>query len=461
MIALPPRALAAPRMKHRLLLTLALGEAPGHVPSQRACRRGEAEPARKIDGGALDRLLRHYGGELRCMRLHAPAREENRYDDSEHISGVARVLRVEVADDDRMEILVDALRQSPKVERASADYLAAAPFEAATLAGDAELDQAWSARDLIRIPEALGYEPGDPVVLLGLADTGVAASNREILMRIRPGFDSVDLRAEDVSGYALVGDESEPDDDAADEVGHGTGCAGILVARGEQLPPGAAGECSVVPGRVLGAAVGANGKRVGIGAIANIDQGMKRLVDLGAKIINMSFGTPESALAADDPRPHEEIVKYALARGCILVAASGNSALNEHFYPAAHPGVIAVGAVDSAKRPASFTTRGGHVALCAPGAGIWTCGLEGYAKASGTSFAAPFVAGVAALLVARANRRAFPLDGPMARRILIESAQAFGNGDREGCGAGIVDALAALRRLDQIIDDADAGLGPS
>jgi subtilisin family serine protease len=180
---------------------------------------------------------------------------------------------------------------------------------------------------------------------------------------------------------------------------------------------------------------------------------MKRLIDLGVQVINMSFGTPQSALLPDDPRPHEEVVRYALARGVLLVAASGNSGERECYYPAAHEGVIAVGAIDDDGRPASFSTRGDHVALCAPGRDIWTCGLAGYACVTGTSFAAPFVSAACALLVAQAEARAWPLDPQSAREILVASARPFAQ-VHEGCGAGVLDAAAALQLLDRRIDEA-------
>jgi subtilisin family serine protease len=270
---------------------------------------------------------------------------------------------------------------------------------------------------------------------------------------MRRGFDTVDLRDEDAGGFTLVGDNHREDQDPYDEVGHGTACAGILVADGLRVPPGGAGCCAVVPARVLGAAVGPGNKRIGIGSIANIDHGMKRLIDLGVKVINMSFGTPDSALGTDDPRPHTEVVRYALERGCILVAASGNSGKTERYYPAAHAGVVAVGAVNPMGHPTTFSTRGEHVALCAPGQGIWTCGLSGDdARVSGTSFAAPFVAAAAALLAARAQRRAYPLAPADARDILMSSAKPFPDVDHAGCGTGVLDSLAALRRLDDFID---------
>src|SRR4029453_18571906 len=155
----------------------------------------------------------------------------------------------------------------------------------------------------------------------------------------RAGFDTVDLDAAALGDLTLVGDNRMHDEDPQDEVGHGSACAGILRASGSGMPAGVAGLCGLTPVRVLGAALSGS-KRVGVGALANIDAGMKRLIDLGVQVINMSFGHPESSMGGTDPRPHDEVVRYALARGVLLVAASGNSGCEERYYPAAHDGVI-------------------------------------------------------------------------------------------------------------------------
>jgi len=458
----------------RLLLTLRLGEMPEHVPGLRAVHGYGTPMAERVDGGVIDRLLRHHGGAIRVARLHS-ARvrrvERNvtgarRFDDTEQLSGVARVLRVQVRDAEGVPALLQALAELPMVERVAADYLCHAPFDAARVAADPKLtsDPAW-ARNAIRLQQALAMEGGDPAVVVGLADTGVALHHAELDARVRAGFDSVDLDPATVGDLTLVGDYRDRGERPDDDVGHGSGCAGILVARGRDMPPGGAGLCGLTPVRVLGAAVGADHKRFGVGALDNIDAGMKRLIDLGVKVINMSFGTPDSALTGDAPRPHEEVIRYALARGVILVAASGNSGLTERFYPAAHEGVIAVGAVDAAMRPASFSTRGTHVAVCAPGRDIVTCGLDGYQRATGTSFAAPFVAAVCALLASRAQRRAWPLTSEEARAVLVASARPFAQAGVTDCGAGVIDAMAALHALDAHVDaqmrDADGGASPT
>lgn len=460
--ALTSQALGAASVPGRLLLTLKLGEVPEHLPGLRAVAGYGTPMAEYIDGGMIDRLLRHHGHAFRAVRLHSartrrverPVPGARRFDDIEQISGVARVLRIEVSDHTRVPALMEALSELPMVERVSIDHLCQAPFDSAqavTSDAPAATDPRWS-RELIRLPQALAYEPGDPAVVIGLADTGVATTHAELQQRLRAGFGSVNLDPTLVGGLTLIGDFRRFDERPQDEVGHGTGCAGILVARGRNMPIGGAGACGLTPVRVLGAALGPGEKRIGVGALDNIDAGMKRLIDLGVKVINMSFGTPESVLSADAPRPHEEVVRYALARGVILIAASGNSGLTEKFYPAAHAGVIAIGAVDSGLRPAAFSTRGSHVALCAPGRDIFTCNLQGYQTATGTSFAAPFAAGICGLLAARAQRRAWPLSGEEARRILTDSARSFASAGVEGCGHGVLDAIAALRRLDAYID---------
>jgi subtilisin family serine protease len=200
---------------------------------------------------------------------------------------------------------------------------------------------------------------------------------------------------------------------------------------------------------------------MGIGSLTDIDCGVKRAVDLGAKVLNRSFGVPEGSLGEDDPVPHVDVIQYALARGCVLVAASGNSGETERFIPAAAPGVIAVGAVDDDAAPTAFTTRGDHVAVAAPGLRVVTATREGQARVTGTSFAAPFVTAAAALVVSRALRRAVPLTSPDVRRLLQASASPFaGSGSTDGCGAGVLDILATLQALDRSLDEAEGRAPP-
>jgi hypothetical protein len=444
----------------RVVLKLTLGEAPEAIPSSLDVRMGASEAALTVDGGVVDRILKRFSDRVRVVRVHSAAASRGRpgvghrrFDDVEHAIGLSRTFRVDADHDCCIADLVDALRQLDHVEHASPYYLCALPF---AHLGHAVLDpeKAWHSREQIRAREAMAHEQGDPALIIALVDTGVEGDHPELTNRLRPGFDTVELGPRDLSGgLQLLGDLSGPDPNPDDENGHGTSCAGIIGASGQRIPPGLAGQCSVMPMRVLGSArLTGKAEPIGIGAIPDIDAGVKRAIDLDAKVLNMSFGTLESALGEHDPPPHADVVRYGLARECIMIAASGNSGRAERCLPAALEGVIAVGSVNAEGKPSTFTTRGDHVALCAPGERVVTTGLHGYQMVTGTSFAAPFVTATVALLVSRARRRSYPLDHRAIKRIVCESARPWPPGQERGYGTGVLDTAQALRTLDQEIN---------
>jgi subtilisin family serine protease len=446
-----------------LLLKMHLGEAPEHIPTQLDVRLGAASAATKMDGGPIDRLLRHHGGSARITRAFPAARSLARhgsrhldYDEKEHQYGMSRTFRIEVERDTPVEKLVGVLRQLPEVESASPHHCCRTPFaSAAVQPAPIDLAEAWAPRDMVQAREALAYETGDASVIVAIVDTGVALDHRETNGRFRGGYDTVQLAETDFAqGVTLLGQTGRIDTRPLDNyVGHGMACSGIMGARGERIPPGIGGNCWLLPVRVLGAArLTGKSEPVGLGAIADIDLGVKIAVDLGARILNMSFGTPESAIEPGMPKPHADVIRYAAARGCVLVAASGNSGKEEQFWPAAFDEVIAVGSADRDGQPSHFTSSGKHVGLCAPGERIATCALEDkYQLATGTSFAAPFVAAAAALLLSRAGRRSFRLDGSLAKEILMASATRWMREVR-GYGSGILNVYQALQELDRRID---------
>jgi subtilisin family serine protease len=446
-----------------LLLKMRLGEAPENIPTQMDVRLGAATAASKMDGGPIDRLLRHHGGSARIMRIFPAARSLERhgkthlnFDDKEQQFGMSRTFRVEVDRDTPVETLAAVLRELPEVESASPHHCCRTPFGTAAVQPAAmDLAAAWAPRDMVQAREALAYETGDPSVIVAIVDTGVALDHRETNGRFRGGYDTVQLSATDFAqGVSLLGETGRIDTRPVDNyVGHGMACSGIMGARGEQIPPGIGGNCWLVPIRVLGAArLTGKPQPVGLGALADIDLGVKICVDLGARILNMSFGTPDSAVESGMPKPHADVIQYAASRGCVLVAASGNSGKEEKFWPAAFDEVIAVGSVDADGQPSHFTTCGQHVALCAPGERVATCALKNcYQYATGTSFAAPFVAAAAALLMSRAGRRSYRFDGSIAKEILIASATRWMR-DVRGYGAGILNVYEALQELDRRID---------
>jgi subtilisin family serine protease len=424
---------------------LRTGEALTNVPAHADCLTGAGRAASQLDRGPLDRALRHRGDGFRAeavfharRSLNVAGEQHRGYDDVEEELGLSRTYRVRLADPASTPWVLDRLRALPAVESAAVQTLAAAPFETAVaMAPEAPVD---APQAMVRAAEALALEPGDERVTVACVDSGIALGHAELQRKLLAGFDAVDIGIGAVSSeLRLVGDSRGPDFAPLDDVGHGTHVAGVIGAQGWRMPKGLAGLSLILPLRVLAAARPANASRpVGVGALPDIDCGMKVAVDLGAHVINMSFGTRAGQVAEGAPPPHKAVVAYATRYGCVLVAASGNSGQRERFYPAALPEVIAVGSVDLERRPSRFSTSGDHVAIMAPGERIYSSDRRGYRAASGTSFAAPFVAATAALLMARRRRQGRPRPTPgEVRRALVGSARN-----------GVLDAAAALHHID-------------
>lgn len=439
-----------------VLVKLGLGEAPQGISTALDVRQGYAAGAHRTGLSAVDRVLRRSADDVLITRVHSAARSLGRpgmghlgFDETEHALGLSRIFRVDTDRYTDVERLVDDLRSIHEVEAVGLNTLSATPFELAS-AVDVDVE----ARELVNAPAASAYEPGDRSVTVAVLDTGISTMLGDS-GNVRRGFDSVQLAAGQLGpGMRLLGDNFGVDADPLDEVGHGTACASIIAGLDDELPPGIASGCSLLPVRVLGSVqIGRASARVGIGTIHDIDVGFKRAVDLGAKVLNLSFGTTIDDLGPLDPIPHEDVVHYALARGCVLVAASGNSGTRQRYSPAALDGVIAVGAIGLDGLPAAFSTSGDHVALCAPGERVLAAGLDRPALVTGTSFAAPFVTAAAALLVSRAARRAEPLDARHVRDVFVRSARPWdAAGQGHGHGAGGLDVLGALELLDSDLD---------
>lgn len=443
-----------------------------HVPHRADVTAGAATAATRLDDHAIDRVLARSSPGVRVTRVYHAAQsvsaigQRHRGFGSDEIElGLSRTFQIEIAPDAAIVRVVDRLRDLDAVEMATPVYVEQCPFAAEPPASPRHHrgDPRWGHR-MIRSAEALDREPGDPAVIVAIVDSGVAAAIPELRGRCRTGMDLVDLRAADLSrDLHLLGDIAGREHDTSDDMGHGTACASVIAARGLAMPAGVAGYAPVLPLRVLAAAmVAGRDAPTAIGSLPDIDSGVKFAVDLGARVLNLSFGTPHSALADGDPVPHAEIAQYAMRRGCVLVAASGNSGDAMTYYPAALPGVISVGAVDASGAPAGFSTRGGHVALSAPGVDVGCAGLSGeIVRCSGTSFAAPFVAGAAALMLAAAYRRGVPLSPYTVRDLLVRSARPFAGHTRPtGCGAGILDVDAALTAVDRWSTVFDDEVGP-
>ncbi|GAA3151211.1 S8 family peptidase [Nonomuraea roseoviolacea] len=195
-------------------------------------------------------------------------------------------------------------------------------------------------------------------------------------------------------------------------------------------------------------------------------RGIRYAADHGADVISMSLGGGSGAWNGSPAE--KEAVRYALSRGAVLVASSGNDGetTNRKNYPAAYPGVIAVGAVDRRLKVAAFSNRQDYLSVVAPGTGILTAdGDRSYVVGDGTSAAAAMVAGIAALV-----RSAYPGLPPRQVRAAIERGTASppswrpwsasgADGRDRSYGHGVADALFALREAGRLTG-ARAGTAP-
>jgi subtilisin family serine protease len=441
------------------MLVMAPGEARPHVPSHLDHLLGAALPATRLRDHRLDQLLGGGDDFLVTGVYHARQSlgrvgdQNHGFDDLEEHLGLSRTYSIQLADHTRTHDVVRQLRELPNVQSASVQTLATAPFSGAVATAEEALPEgldAWTAHDRIHAREAHQIEPGDEDIWVGLVDTGISLPHPEFRRKLLAGYDTVHLgMGSDYGPVRLVGSSHGDDFAPRDQVGHGSHVGGIVGAHGWRLPPGVAGRSLLLPIRVLAAARDSStGKLVGVGALPDINAGLKVAVDMGANVLNLSFGTPASAVP-DGPLPHNEVIAYAAHYGCTLVAAMGNSGKREEYYPARFPEVIAVGSVNAQDRRSAFSTTGDHIALCAPGEAIVSAGRRGYEAGAGTSYAAPFVTGAAALLLAMARRRSRTLDGREVKKLLIDSASPLnGNGFTPETGHGLLDVVAALRRLD-------------
>lgn len=271
-------------------------------------------------------------------------------------------------------------------------------------------------------------------VVIAVLDTGVDVAHPDLAGGLWTNPGEVPGNGLDDDGNGFVDDVhgwdfADNDNDLADDYGHGTHVAGIAAARINNAVgiAGMAGGATIMPVDVF---------RGGIGAYADLIQAIVYAADNGAQVINMSLGAPSYS------RGEEAAVDYAWARDVVLVAAAGNNASNALFYPAAHAHVIGVAATTAADAQASFSNYGPFVAVSAPGLSIYsTLPWRSYGYLSGTSMAAPHVAGLAALI------RSFnpTLRNDEVRALIESTADDLGAPGRDDTfGFGRINAARAL-----------------
>ena len=327
------------------------------------------------------------------------------------------------APDSARENFIEAVTRKDHVKYAERNVT----YETQATPSDPQFDQQYAPQQ-VKSDQAWDTTFGDSAVTIAVVDTGAQ-------------YDHPDLQGNYASnpGYDFVDGDSDPYPDVPSDEYHGThvsGCAAAVVDNGTGVA--GQGNSSLINGRAL--------DESGSGSTSDIADAVEWAADQGADVINMSLG------GGGYTSTMKNAVSYAYDQGSLIVCAAGNDGTSSVSYPAAYSECMAISAVDSSERLASFSNYGSEIELCAPGVDVLSTTTEtrgSYEQLSGTSMATPVASGVAGLTLARWSS----LSNADLRAHLKNTAEDVGlTTDQQGSGQ--VDAYAAVTT-----DPSDGGGG--
>ncbi|MFK4227655.1 type VII secretion-associated serine protease mycosin [Streptomyces sp. NPDC019890] len=285
-------------------------------------------------------------------------------------------------------------------------------------------------------------------VRVAVIDTGVDNDNVQLKSAVDASAGRDLLKPDKESSSD---DKRGKTDGTVDEVGHGTKVAGIIAARPRKGTGfvGLAPEATIIPIRQNDEKNSGNDKTMATA----IDHAIAK----GADVINISQDTTKPLSLGSELN---KAVQRAVNAKIVVVASAGNDGMDgklKNTYPAAFPGVLAVASSDRNNERAVFSQAGTFVGVAAPGVDVVsTVPGNGQCVDNGTSFSAPYVAGVAALLKAKYPKWSVP----QIIAQIEQTAERSINGHDNFVGWGVVDPVRALSGDGRPIDAPRADPGP-
>lgn len=338
------------------------------------------------------------------------ASEETRLDvSSVDTAETEKIATLKVPEGEALDSFIEELEARPEIESVEPDHLVQLSYTP----NDPYFNSHQYHHKKIEVEKAWDLTKGSSDILVAVLDSGF------------------DMKHIDLKGQLVSPSYTTSTGISIDE--HGTHVAGIIGSSMDNgiLGAGVAPQTSIMPIDVF----------EGTSAyISDIIEGIYHAVSSGADIINMSLGSYYYSYSFD------RAVQHAYQNGVVVVAAAGNDATTDRHYPSSYEHVVSVGSTDSADQLSYFSNYGSDIDIVAPGSSIYsTMPSDKSGTMSGTSMAAPVVAGVAALILA--NEPHLTNDEVVKR--LFSTAKDIGSYGKDSTyGNGLVNAKNALKILD-------------
>ena len=338
---------------------------------------------------------------------------------------------------------------------------------ATPLTNDPKINEQWALKK-VDAEAAWEHTTGDSEIVVAVIDTGVNWSHEDLQEQIwtNPfekagnGIDDDNNGfIDDVRGWDFAAGDNDPDDETSSQnPGHGTHCAGIVGAKGNNQTgiSGMAQNVSIMPVRFLDAK--------GSGDLMNGVKSIDYAIANGADIISASWG---AAVARDQMAPVLEAIERANAKDILFIAAAANDGKSNDFrevYPAnaGFKNVISVAASGPQDAKPSWSNFGRvKVDVAAPGENIESTLPGGYGPLSGTSMATPLVSGLAALVLSYAKELNKELSPTDVKNLLSATSDPVSIETASGGRVNAGKALAALKEGKLLLTPFAATLGVS